>query len=98
MTGDIIDAKEADRIGLVNKVVPLKELMSTAKELASRLAHGPTLAIGWTKRSVNKRIKQDLNLLMDAVSLTEQITFSTEDHKEAARAFVEKRKPQFKGK
>ncbi len=98
MTGDIINAQEAERIGLVNKVVPLDDLMPTAKELASRLANGPTLAIGWTKRSVNKKIKQDMNLLMDAAGLTETLSFATEDHKEAARAFVEKRKAQFKGR
>ncbi len=98
MTGDIIDAKEADRIGLVNKVVPLEDLMPTAKELARRLAQGPTLAIAWTKRSVNKKLRRDINLLTDMDSLTERLTFSTEDHKEAARAFVEKRKPQFKGR
>ena len=98
MNGDIINAKEAERIGLVNRVVPLEDLMPTAKELARRLAQGPTLAIGWTKRSINKKIKQDVNLLIDASLATEALSFSTEDHKEAARAFVEKRKPQFKGR
>ncbi len=98
MTGDIIDAKEAERIGLVNKVVPLEKLMPTAKELATRLAHGPTLAIGWTKRSINKKIKQDVNSLIDASLALERLSFSTEDHKEATNAFLEKREPQFKGR
>jgi len=98
MTGDIIDAKEAERIGLVNKVVPLADLLPTARELARRLANGPTLAIAWTKHSINKRIKQDVNLLIDASLASENLTFLTEDHKEAARAFVEKREPKFKGR
>ncbi len=98
MTGDIIDAREAERIGLVNRVVPLEDLMPTAKELARRLARGPILAIAWTKRSVNKRIKQDVNLLMDGCLGAERISFESQDHKEATRAFTEKREPQFKGR
>lgn len=98
MTGDVMDAMEAERSGLVNKVVPLERLMPTAKQLARRLADGPTLAIAWTKRSINNRIKRDLNLLMDGCLLAEQISFTTEDHTEATRAFLERRKPQFKGR
>ncbi|MFC2005943.1 enoyl-CoA hydratase/isomerase family protein [Chloroflexota bacterium] len=98
MTGDIIDAKEADRIGLVNRVVPLEDLMPTAKELAKRLAKGPTLAIGWTKRSINKKIKEEVNMVMDGCSSSERISFNTYDHKEGTLSFLEKRPPQFKGR
>ncbi|MBM2825775.1 MAG: enoyl-CoA hydratase [Dehalococcoidales bacterium] len=98
MTGDIIDAKEAERIGLVNRVVPLEDLMSTAKALARRLAQGPTLAIGWTKRSINKKVKQDLNLLMDDGDATQRLCYFTEDYKEGIKAFQEKREARFKGR
>lgn len=97
MTGDIIDAKEAERIGVVNKVVPLVDLMPTAKALAQRLASGPTLAIGWTKRSINNKIKQDVNLLMDGCMATQRLCYFTEDYAEAINSFKEKREARFKG-
>ncbi len=97
MTGRIIDAKEADRIGLVNEVVPLKDLMPKALKLAKQLAQGPTLAIGWTKRSINTKIKQDVNLLINASLAYERLSFFTEDHNEATQAFIQKRQPKFKG-
>lgn len=98
MTGAIIDAREADRIGLVNRVVPHEDLMPTALELAKRLARGPTMAISWTKQAINKHLKESLNLILDASLAWEEHTFYTEDHREAAKAFTEKREPQFKGK
>ena len=62
MTGDIIDASEAERIGLVNKVVPHEELMPRVMELAQRLASGPALAIRGTKHTLNKRVTYNLCL------------------------------------
>src|SRR3990172_3959442 len=98
MTGDFIDAREAERIGLVNRVVPPDELMPAAHALAERLANGATWAIRWTKASVNKLIRQQLNLTLDTSLAFEALSSTTEDHREASRAFMEKRQPQFKGR
>ena len=97
MTGDIIDAQEAERIGLVNKVVPHDELMETVMDLARRLANGPALAIRGTKHALNKRVWNDLNQALDMGLALEERSSRHPDHQEAARAFVEKRTPQFKG-
>ena len=98
MTGDFIDAREAERIGLVNHVVPADELLPKARALAERLANGATWAIRWTKASVNKAVRDRLNLILDTSLAFEALTSGTEDHREAARAFMEKRKPEFKGR
>ncbi|MCX8176279.1 MAG: enoyl-CoA hydratase-related protein [Candidatus Bathyarchaeota archaeon] len=95
MTGELINAKEAERIGLINKVVPKEELMSTAMNLARRFTEGPGLAICWTKMVINKIVKQYVNLILDNSLALESITFLSEDHKEAVKAFIEKRKPKF---
>jgi len=96
-TGDLIKADEAERLGLLNKVVPKEELMPTALELAQRLATGPTLAIRWTKRCLNKRLRDEVNLAFDVSLALEELTFLSDDHKEAVHAFLEKRAPRFKG-
>lgn len=97
MTGDLMSATEAERIGLINHVVPLNEVMPKAMELAHRLANGPTKAIRWTKLTCNKRLRDEVNLVLDASLAVETLSMLTEDHKEAARAFTEKRAPEFKG-
>jgi enoyl-CoA hydratase len=97
MTGDLMSATEAERIGLINHVVPPEDVMPRALELAHRLANGPTRAIRWTKLSCNKRLRDEVNLVLEASLAVETISMFTEDHKEAARAFVEKRAPKFKG-
>lgn len=97
MTGEIIGAHEAERIGLVNKVVPHDELMETVMELARRLASGPALAVRGTKHALNKKLWNDLNLSLDMGLALEERSARHPDHREAARAFVEKRPPQFKG-
>jgi enoyl-CoA hydratase len=97
MTGDIIDAKEAERIGLVNKVVPHDQLMPTVMGLAQRLASGPALAIRGTKHALNKHVWDSLNLALDMGLALEERSSRHPDHREAARSFVEKRSPHFKG-
>jgi enoyl-CoA hydratase len=98
MTGDIISAAEAERIGLVNHVVPADQLLDKAMALATRLANGPTKAIRWTKVSVNKILRDTANLVLDTSLALEKHCFYSEDHKEAIRSFVEKREPKFTGK
>jgi len=97
LTGDLITAAEAERMGLINKVVPREEVMPTALALARRLANGPTKAIRWTKSCLNKRVKDEVNLVLDTSLSLEWLSMGSEDHKEAVRAFLEKREPQFKG-
>jgi enoyl-CoA hydratase len=98
LTGDLIDAREAERIGLINRVAPAGKAYDEALELAKRLAAGPTRAIRWTKLAANKRLKDEVNLVLDASLAVETLSSATEDHKEAARAFVEKRPPKFTGR
>jgi enoyl-CoA hydratase/carnithine racemase len=95
MRGNFINGAEAGRIGMVNYALPPEQVMPRARELAQELADGPTFAIRWSKLSVNKWLKDQANLIMDASLAYEMLTFRTEDHKEAAQAFVEKRKPDF---
>ena len=97
MTGDLLDAREAERLGLVTRVVPDAQLLEAAMDVARRLASGPTLAISWTKMAVNKLLKHHLNLIADASLAWEEHTMASRDHAEAARAFLEKRQPQFRG-
>jgi enoyl-CoA hydratase len=97
MTGDLLTAEEAERIGLVNKVVPEGKALEEALHFATRLAKGPIKAIKWTKYSVNKIVKEYANLVLDTSLSLEGLTFLTEDHKEAVAAFLEKRQPSFRG-
>lgn len=96
-TGEMIDAGEAERIGLVSKVVPPDELMPAAKEMADTLSKGPTVAIKLVKRAVYKGIHNDLLTQLDFESYGQNICRNTEDHREGVKSFIEKRTPQFKG-
>lgn len=97
-TGNTIDAIEAERVGMVNRVVPHNELMTAAKELATTIADGPPVAIELMKKGVYRALHQDLESQLDYESYAQAICRQTEDHKEGVRAFMEKRKPEFKGK
>lgn len=96
--GQDITAAEAERVGLVNKVVPFAELESATMELADRLAKAPTKAIGLIKRALNKAVSADLDALLDYEAYVQEIASGTEDHQEGVRAFLEKRAAQFKGR
>ncbi len=98
MRGNLVNGAEAARMGLVNYAVAPEQVMAKAREIARELADGATLAIRWTKLAVNKWLKQQVNMILDASLAYEIVTMTTEDHREAARAFVEKRKPAFKGR
>ncbi|SRR5579875_867136 len=95
MRGHTITGAEAGRIGMVNYAVPPEEVMSRANQLAQELADGPTWAIRWSKLAVNKWLKEQANLIMDTGLAYEMMTMKTKDHKEAVKAFLEKRKPNF---
>jgi enoyl-CoA hydratase len=97
-TGDSIDALEAYRIGLVNKVVPVELLMDEAKKFAAKLAQQPACALQMTKIVVNEGIDLCLQSALKYETRCFEIMFSTEDQKEGVRAFIEKRRPVFKGR
>jgi len=97
-TGDPIDAEEAYRVGLVNKVVPLKSLMDEAKKMASKFSKQPGFALRMTKMVVNEGIKMDLQSALSHEARCFELLFSTEDQKEGMKAFVEKREPIFKNR
>jgi 2-(1,2-epoxy-1,2-dihydrophenyl)acetyl-CoA isomerase len=96
MLADRIDMGEAHRLGLVNWVVPAAELEAQTKALARRLADGPRLALGLIKDNLNRALKATFADCLDAESANLARARETEDHKEAAKAFAEKRKPVFK--
>jgi enoyl-CoA hydratase/carnithine racemase len=95
---DIIDAAEADRIGLVNRVVPDAELDSFVDDWARRLAAGPPIALAQSKRLLNNAIGITLEQALDEEGAAQTINFSTKDTAEAVAAFMEKRDPKFQGR
>jgi enoyl-CoA hydratase len=97
-TADIIDAAEAYRIGLVNKVTAPEELMSTAKALANKIMSRAAVAVQLTKAAVNEGMDMDLDSGIAYEAEVFGLCFATEDQKEGMAAFVEKRKPNFTGK
>ena len=96
LTGDIIDAEEARRIGLIDQIVPQKDVLSEARALAERIARNPVLSVRMIKRSLIRGQNMPLH---DAIAYEAELftyLWSSDDHREAEAAFVEKRKPVFK--
>ncbi len=96
--GDDVVAAEAERVGLVNRVVPAADLEKETMALAARLAQAPTRTIGLIKRTLNKAQTSSLEELLDYEATIQEIASNTEDHREGVAAFLEKRKAEFKGR
>jgi 2-(1,2-epoxy-1,2-dihydrophenyl)acetyl-CoA isomerase len=95
--GDDLSAADAERIGLVNKVVTGAELTETATEWAGRLAHGPTRTIGFAKRLLNRSLDTDRATMFEEESLFVEMVTSTADCAEGRASFMERRPTEFKG-
>jgi 2-(1,2-epoxy-1,2-dihydrophenyl)acetyl-CoA isomerase len=96
-TGDIIDAADALRIGLVNRVVHAADLASTTRELAEKIAAGPPLALRLDKQSLNRAASSDLAAALDVEALSQGLAIASDDHREGVAAFFDKRPPKFSG-
>jgi enoyl-CoA hydratase/carnithine racemase len=96
-TGDMLDAKEALACGLVSRVVPESELLDAAKALAQRIAVNPPHAVRMAKRLLIEGRHSRLDTLLELSASLQALTHATADHREAVNAFLEKRRPEFKG-
>jgi 2-(1,2-epoxy-1,2-dihydrophenyl)acetyl-CoA isomerase len=97
LTSPVLSAQEAYHYGIVTKVVPDAEVEEAALDLARSLAQGPTITLGYIKRNINNAETMSLEACFDAEAIHHSRSGETLDHKEAAKAFVEKRKPVFSG-
>src|SRR5690606_25562509 len=97
-TADFVDAEEALRIGLVHHVWPDDVFMEKTYELARKIADAAPLSVRFIKRTVDSALRTDLTISLDTPASDMTGVRSSEDHREAIRAFREKRKPLFKGR
>jgi len=98
LTGDFVDADEAQRLGIVNSVVEDDALDAATTAFAKRLADGPPIAIRMIKRAVYQSMRTDMRTALDLISSHMGVVTQTEDSREAFRAFREKRPPKFTGR
>jgi 2-(1,2-epoxy-1,2-dihydrophenyl)acetyl-CoA isomerase len=96
--GEAVSAEEARRIGLVSRVVPRDALAGAAREWGARLASGPTLALGLSKRLLNRAAESDLETCLEEEALVQTLVAGSEDLREGLAAFAERRPPRFKGR
>jgi enoyl-CoA hydratase/carnithine racemase len=97
LTGEMIDAEEALRIGLVSHVVPEAELLTKAKEIAAKIAANPPHAVRMTKRLLREGQTAELKNILELSAAMQALAHNTADNDEAINAFIEKRQPEFKG-
>jgi enoyl-CoA hydratase/carnithine racemase len=97
-TGDFLEAKEAERIGVLNRLVPAEKLQTETMLMARKIASGPPLAIQDTKLQIYEGLMTVLETALRRSDMGEYYTVTTEDHREGVRAFLEKRSPVFKGR
>ncbi|MEH6494919.1 MAG: enoyl-CoA hydratase-related protein [Pseudomonas marincola] len=97
-TGEVLTAAEAADLGIVNKAVSADDYEAEVNKMATAIAKLPTIALGFMKKNLNKSLHSDLNEVLDWESVHMISTFDTEDHKGAAKAFVEKKAPVFNGR
>lgn len=93
----VLSAKEALTLGMVTRVVPDAEIDAAALQIAMSLAQGPSMTLGYIKRNINNAEQMSLEACFDAEAMHHSRVSQSDDHKEAAKAFVEKRKPVFAG-
>ena len=98
LLADIIDAAEAERIGLVNRVVPNAAIDEFVATWAARLAAGPPIALAMTKRMLDDSMQVTLEEALDDEGVCQTVNLTTSDTSEAMKAFVEKREPRFEGR
>ncbi len=97
LTGEIIDAREAERLGLVSKVVPRAELMAAARALAEKILSRGPLAVRLAKLTLNVAARAGLDAGLQLERLAQTVLFESKDKLEGTTAFLEKRKPKFRG-
>jgi len=96
--GDLLSARDAEQIGIVNRVVPDAELDASVDEWAGRLAAGPPLALQMTKKMLSNAFSVGLSEALDAEAVSQSVNLRSKDTREGIAAFVEKRPPVFRGR
>jgi 2-(1,2-epoxy-1,2-dihydrophenyl)acetyl-CoA isomerase len=97
-SGEMLNADEALKLGMLNRVVPAAALAAEVHAYAKRIAAGPRVAYAYMKANLNAALHSDARAMLDREALGQSLTGLTEDHKEAVKAFLEKREPKFQGR
>ncbi len=98
LLAEVIDAAEADRIGLVNRILPEADLDAHVADVVARIAAGPPLALSMSKALLNNGSQTSMSQALEAEGQAQAVNFGTQDTREAAMAWVQKRQPEFEGR